>query len=498
SASVIRKFLEENIFLRHGLPRTVITGQGTQFLSKEVAKWLESRYVQHRITSPYHPEANGQAERTIRSIKEILTSLINSKKESWADYLPYAVFAYNTAIHESTKFSPFYLVYGRDPLVPTDLRLRKRKMVEMSNSEKFAENSLRMLTEMRDRAKKNMEKMKEKQLVALSRKQKGIEFNKGDLVLLNIPIGTKWKGSSLEDKFHGPYKILMRLNPNNYEVEACDKDENGNRYRGVVHIKYMKGYLAPTHALADIGKLSADILLGYPFFEKHKAVVDFLNDKLTLQLGRENDFTRLVVPFSKRKPCKLVADESICLLPLEEGEIPISLSQELTGDVEIHSASVSSGAIMTVNAIACASKLKKIVIFNTSMEAVEIRKGQKLAECMPLEDVNEITDIPLREIEPVKWSEKTSDRKVVRKDNTHGVVRKENSELDLNEFKNRTRHWEVRAGGDWRSVVDPNDFDNRNGHRDNDSAIDCGHRSTSANAIIDFFDRNDHRVNGAA
>ncbi|RWR99112.1 hypothetical protein B4U79_19225, partial [Dinothrombium tinctorium] len=49
---------------------------------------LKARNVPHRISSIYHPEANGQAERTIRTIKEILTAIVNQKKQKWEKYLP--------------------------------------------------------------------------------------------------------------------------------------------------------------------------------------------------------------------------------------------------------------------------------------------------------------------------------------------------------------------------------------------------------------------------
>ncbi|RWR98662.1 integrase core domain protein-like protein, partial [Dinothrombium tinctorium] len=210
---------------------------------------LKARNVPHRISSIYHPEANGQAERTIRTIKEILTAIVNQKKQKWEKYLPYATFANNTAQQEATGFSPFQLVYGRDPVLPTDIMLGRRELIKY-REQSDEELSLAHFKQMRDLAAKYLERSEIKKMKSLGKKQKSITFEKGQLVLSNIPIGAHKKGA-LEAPYHGPYRIIMRLNKNSYEVEQVNADENGHKFQGVVHVKYMKPYLLPSHILTE-------------------------------------------------------------------------------------------------------------------------------------------------------------------------------------------------------------------------------------------------------
>ncbi|RWS02776.1 gag-pol fusion protein-like protein, partial [Leptotrombidium deliense] len=122
TASEVVKFLNKRVFLRHGYPELIITDNGVQFVAKEFEKCLRDNNIRHNFASIYHPEANGAAERVIRTIKQMLTAM----RGKWDEKLPYVNFAYNTAVHEATGHSPFETVYGRNALVPSDLRLGRK------------------------------------------------------------------------------------------------------------------------------------------------------------------------------------------------------------------------------------------------------------------------------------------------------------------------------------------------------------------------------------
>ncbi|RWS01647.1 hypothetical protein B4U79_16705 [Dinothrombium tinctorium] len=171
-------------------------------------------------------------------------------RNSWEKLLPYAVFAYNTAVHDATKFSPFELIHGREPLVPTDILLSRKELRNVSE-EDICNTMIRRLERMRDEARKHLERSQQKQLKTLCKRKTPIVFQKGQLVLLNTPISGRGKKSAFDYRYHGPYRVLMQLNPNNYEVEEVEADVNGNKFRGVVHIKYMKPYISPTHAISN-------------------------------------------------------------------------------------------------------------------------------------------------------------------------------------------------------------------------------------------------------
>jgi len=69
---VVSKILFEEIFARYGIPREMISDGGAQFISHMIAKLMEKYGIKHRITTPYHPQVNGQVE----SINKVLENIV--------------------------------------------------------------------------------------------------------------------------------------------------------------------------------------------------------------------------------------------------------------------------------------------------------------------------------------------------------------------------------------------------------------------------------------
>ena len=119
----VAEFFVSQIFLRHGAPQQVITDRGKCFLAELTQAVLKKLQTNHKTTSAYHPQANGQVERMNHTLADMLSMYVSSHHRDWDETLPYVCFAYNTARQESTGFSPFFLLYGREPLLPIDLAL---------------------------------------------------------------------------------------------------------------------------------------------------------------------------------------------------------------------------------------------------------------------------------------------------------------------------------------------------------------------------------------
>ena len=69
----------------------------------------------HKLSTAYHPQTNGQTERTNQTLEQYLRNYVNDRQDDWVQWLPIAQYAYNTAESESTKVSPFYANYGFNP-----------------------------------------------------------------------------------------------------------------------------------------------------------------------------------------------------------------------------------------------------------------------------------------------------------------------------------------------------------------------------------------------
>ena len=109
------------IFAQVGLPREILTDQGTNFTSELLAEIYRLLHLGSLRTSPYHPQTDGLVERFNGTLKEMLRKCATQDGKDWDKLLPYVLFAYREAPHESTGFLPFELLYGWEVRGPLDL-----------------------------------------------------------------------------------------------------------------------------------------------------------------------------------------------------------------------------------------------------------------------------------------------------------------------------------------------------------------------------------------
>ena len=83
-AKTVVKFLKKNIFSRFGVPRILISDGGTHFCNNQLQKVLKQYNLTHKVTSPYHPQTNGQAEVSNRELKFFLENTVASSKKDWS------------------------------------------------------------------------------------------------------------------------------------------------------------------------------------------------------------------------------------------------------------------------------------------------------------------------------------------------------------------------------------------------------------------------------
>ncbi|XP_047949019.1 uncharacterized protein LOC125194846 [Salvia hispanica] len=83
----VAKFLPTNIFNRYGVPRAIISDQGTHFCNRTIEALMRKYGVHHRLSTPYHPQSNGQAEVSNREIKNILEKMVNTTRKDWSKHL---------------------------------------------------------------------------------------------------------------------------------------------------------------------------------------------------------------------------------------------------------------------------------------------------------------------------------------------------------------------------------------------------------------------------
>ena len=228
----------------HGVPSSVISDRDTQFTSRFWELVHEAMGTQLRFSTAYHPQTDGQSERTIQILEDMLRACALDFKTSWDKILPYAEFAYNNSYQASIQMAPYKALYGRrcrSPLCWTELTERKLYGPELV-----------------DQSIKQIKVIKERLLTAQSRqksyadkRRRFLEFKKGDHVFLKVSpttgIGRSIKQTKLNPRFVGPFEILDKVGKLAYRIAL---PPHLSRLHDVFHVSQLKKYQPdPDHVL---------------------------------------------------------------------------------------------------------------------------------------------------------------------------------------------------------------------------------------------------------
>lgn len=124
------RFLYEHIFCNFGPPTHLLSDNGIHFTNNMVSQFLQLIKVNHKVTSIYHPQTNGMAERINDVVVGSLKKLVHENKKSWDLLLPAALYAYRIEIHSLLKIAPYEALFGKAPGTPVnDLLLQIGKVI---------------------------------------------------------------------------------------------------------------------------------------------------------------------------------------------------------------------------------------------------------------------------------------------------------------------------------------------------------------------------------
>ena len=185
---VVADALWTALICRHGVPKYILSDQGSNFTGKVITHLNKRLGTKSIFTSPYHPQGNGKVERFHRTLNNSLSLLVNKSHSNWDKHVDSVLFAYRTAILDFVNDSPFFLVYGRDPRLPTECWTSPSEQAnEISNERLTKANRFVSLSNARISLAKLVNENKEKSLAKFNETRRPSLFWPGDLVVVWRP-----------------------------------------------------------------------------------------------------------------------------------------------------------------------------------------------------------------------------------------------------------------------------------------------------------------------
>lgn len=219
-AAEIANFLVKCVLLRHGAPRQLTTVKGRCFTAEVTQKVLQALQTNHRTTTAYRPQANGLVECLNHTLADMLSMYVSSDHRDWNESLPFVTFAYNTSRQETTGRTPFYLVYGREVVLPIDVAVNADPNpippTDRDPSEWMLERLQQARLEVQSRAAAVHRKQKE--LYDEGRRE-APTYRPGTKVLIYKPIRKVGRSEKLLHRWLGTYTVVRQTTPSDYELQ---------------------------------------------------------------------------------------------------------------------------------------------------------------------------------------------------------------------------------------------------------------------------------------
>ena len=239
-------FLYDHVFTRHGAPKELLSDRGRTFINQTLDELCGQWKVQQTFSTAYHPQTNGLVERYNKTLVETLAKLCLKKPQEWDEMIPAALFAYRTARHETTKRTPFFMMYGREATYPAETVVttyptghseRRRKS---SEADQLLQRTLQLydLMEARDEARRRIEQEQQRQKQRHDQSVRLTTFVVNDLVLRHETAKAQTHSYKLEPKWSGPYRIQAVLGNGVYRLAEL----NGKVGNVPVNAKRLKLY----------------------------------------------------------------------------------------------------------------------------------------------------------------------------------------------------------------------------------------------------------------
>jgi ribonuclease HI len=216
------KFVWKNIITRFGIPKTIISDNGTQFNSKPFMKYCSELGIRNVYSSPAYPQSNGQAEASNKTVLDGIKKRLEDAKGRWVEELPNVLWTFRTTPRRSTGETPFSLAYGSEAVIPLEIGLPTLRTSEWEPTRNNLAQSqaLDLLEERREQAMIRLASYQQQLKKGYNKNVRPRSFQQGDLVLRKVLGNTKNPtDGKLGPNWEGPYRVRSVTGVGAYHLE---------------------------------------------------------------------------------------------------------------------------------------------------------------------------------------------------------------------------------------------------------------------------------------
>ncbi|GJS42291.1 reverse transcriptase domain-containing protein [Tanacetum coccineum] len=266
SMETLTKLYIKEIVSQHGVPISIISDRDSRFTSRFWQSMQSALGTQLDMSTTYHPKTDGQSERTIQTLEDMLRACIIDFGKGWEKHLPLVEFSYNNSYHASIKAAPFETLYGRKCISP--VCWAEVRDVQLTGPEIIHETTEKIV-----QIRQHLQAARDRQRSYANIRRKPLEFQVGDRVMLKVSphkgvirFGKKGK---LNPRYIGPFKILERIGPVAYKLELPKELRN---VHSTFHISNLKKCLSDESLVIPMKELRLEDKLN--FVEKPVEIMD--------------------------------------------------------------------------------------------------------------------------------------------------------------------------------------------------------------------------------
>ncbi|GJV99976.1 reverse transcriptase domain-containing protein, partial [Tanacetum coccineum] len=224
----VKKFVWDNIVCRYGLPKIIVTDNGTNFIHDPFKSWCKKLNITQINTAVAHPQANGLVERANRSLMEGIKTRLGRERKGWVEELPNVLWAHRTSLKTSNGETPYSLTFGSEAVIPAEIGMpthRTMMIKEGNGNEEEMRLNLDLLTERREAAAIREARYKTKVEQYYNKRVRPMSFKVGEYVYRKNEASRVENLGKLGPKWEGPYLVVEAYQNGSYKLRTMDDRE---------------------------------------------------------------------------------------------------------------------------------------------------------------------------------------------------------------------------------------------------------------------------------